>query len=178
MLTTNDYTSSLLFGVQWDLVLKHIEVKEVAKGTALATTQNALRSNSTSWGNYRDAGFIINRGKYADCKTWKQSTTWTPYNQTTSNNFVKNGVKQVQSNTNGILLTTGASDVCKKMNIYDLAGNVEEWTLEYTNNSANSCARRSGNYQTSGSNIPASSRNLNPATTSVGTVGFRTALFK
>ncbi len=178
MLTTNDYTSSLLFGVQWDLVLKHIEVKEVAKGTALATTQNALRSNSTSWGNYRDAGFIINRGKYADCKTWKQSTTWTPYNQTTSNNFVKNGVKQVQSNTNGILLTTGASDVCKKMNIYDLAGNVEEWTLEYTNNSANSCARRSGNYQASGSNIPASSRNLNPATTSVGTVGFRTALFK
>ena len=178
MLTTNDYTSSLLFGVQWDLVLKHIEVKEVAKGTALATTQNALRSNSTSWGNYRDAGFIINRGKYADCKTWKQSTTWTPYNQTTSNNFVKNGVKQVQSNTNGILLTTGASDVCKKMNIYDLAGNVEEWTLEYTNNSANSCARRSGNYQTSGSNIPASSRNLNPAATSVGTVGFRTALFK
>ncbi len=178
MLTTNDYTSSLLFGVQWDLVLKHIEVKEVAKGTALATTQNALRSNSTSWGNYRDAGFIINRGKYADCKTWKQSTTWTPYNQTTSNNFVKNGVKQVQSNTNGILLTTGASDVCKKMNIYDLAGNVEEWTLEYTNNSANSCARRSGNYKTSGSNIPASSRNLNPATTSVGTVGFRTALFK
>ena len=178
MLTTNDYTSSLLFGVQWDLVLKHIEVKEVAKGTALATTQNALRSNSKSWGNYRDAGFIINRGKYADCKTWKQSTTWTPYNQTTSNNFVKNGVKQVQSNTNGILLTTGASDVCKKMNIYDLAGNVEEWTLEYTNNSANSCARRSGNYQTSGSNEPASSRNLNPATTSVGTVGFRTALFK
>ena len=178
MLTTNDYTSSLLFGVQWDLVLKHIEVKEVAKGTALATTQNALRSNSTSWGNYRNAGFIINRGKYADCKTWKQSTTWTPYNQTTSNNFVKNGVKQVQSNTNGILLTTGASDVCKKMNIYDLAGNVEEWTLEYTNNSANSCARRSGNYQTSGSNEPASSRNLNPATTSVGTVGFRTALFK
>ena len=178
MLTTNDYTSSLLFGVQWDLVLKHIEVKEVAKGTALATTQNALRSNSTSWGNYRDAGFIINRGKYADCKTWKQSTTWTPYNQTTSNNFVKNGVKQVQSNTNGILLTTGASDVCKKMNIYDLAGNVEEWTLEYTNNSANSCARRSGNYQASGSNIPASSRNLNPATTSVETVGFRTALFK
>lgn len=178
MLTTNDYTSSLLFGVQWDLVLKHIEVKEVAKGTALATTQNTLRSNSTSWGNYRDAGFIINRGKYADCKTWKQSTTWTPYNQTTSNNFVKNGVKQVQSNTNGILLTTGASDVCKKMNIYDLAGNVEEWTLEYTNNSANSCARRSGNYQASGSNIPASSRNLNPATTSVETVGFRTALFK
>ena len=44
MLTTDDYTGSLMFGVQWDLVLKHIEVKEVAKGTALATIQNALRS--------------------------------------------------------------------------------------------------------------------------------------
>lgn len=31
---------------------------------------------------------------------------------------------------NSILLTTGASDTCKKMNIYDLAGNVEEYTLE------------------------------------------------
>ena len=174
-----NYNSSLMFGVQWDLVLKHIEVKEVAKGTALATIQSALRSDSKDWGNYSNATFTINRGKYADYKSYTLSTTWTPYNQTTSNNFVNvSSVKQVQSGSDGILLTTGASDTCKKMNIYDLAGNVEEWTLEYTNNSANSCARRSGNYQASGSNIPASSRNLNPATTSVGTVGFRTALFK
>ena len=53
-LSTENYTSSLMFGVQWDLVLKHIEVKEVAKGTALATIQSALRSDSSSWGNYSE----------------------------------------------------------------------------------------------------------------------------
>ena len=120
--TGKSYTSSLMFGVQWDLVLKHIEVKEVAKGTGLETIQSALNSDSTGWGNYYDASFEINRGKYADYKDYTLSTTWTPYNQTTSNNFVNSSsVKQVQSEGNGILLTTGASDACKKMNIYDLA---------------------------------------------------------
>ena len=132
--TGKSYTSSLMFGVQWDLVLKHIEVKE-ANGTGLETIQSALNSDSTSWGNYCDASFTINRGKYADYKDYTLSTIWTPYNETTSNNFVNSSsVKQVQSNGNGILLTTGASEACKKMNIYDLAGNVWEWTLEYTSN--------------------------------------------
>ena len=59
---------------------------------------------------------VVNK-RYVDNNTL--STTWTPYNQTTSNNFVNsNSVKQVQSNGNGILLTTGASDDCQKMNIW------------------------------------------------------------
>ena len=116
--TGKSYTSSLMFGVQWDLVLKHIEVREAVKGTALETIQSALVSDSSSWGNYNNASFEINRGKYADYKSGSLSTTWTPYNQTTSNNFVNSSrVKQTQSSGNGILLTTGASDACKKMNI-------------------------------------------------------------
>ena len=133
--TGKSYASSLMFGVQWDLVLKHIEVKEVAKETALETIQSAIRTDSSGWGNYMNSTFTINRGKYADYKSFTLSTTWTPYNQTTSNNFVNSSsVKQKQSSdsVSGILLTTGASDQCKKMNIYDLAGNVWERTLEYS----------------------------------------------
>lgn len=179
MLTTDNYTSSLMFGVQWDLVLKHIEVKEVAKGTELATIQSALRSDSKDWGNYYNASFTINRGKYADYKSYRLSTTWTPYNQTTSNNFVNsNSVKQVQSNGNGILLTTGASDDCQKMNIYDLAGNVWEWTLEYTSDTFTPCAIRGGSYGYSGSYGPASSRYGSDTANSYGNVGFRESLYK
>ena len=180
MLTTDNYTCSLMFGVQWDLVLKHIEVKEVAKGTELATIQSALRSNSTSWGNYRDASFTINRGKYADFKDYELSTIWTPYNETTSNNFVNSSsVKQVQnSNGNGILLTTGASDACKKMNIYDLAGNVWELTLEYTSITGYPCAHRGGDCIFSGSGGPASYSNGGRATYSDLNVGFRASLYK
>ena len=177
--TGKSYTSSLMFGVQWDLVMKHIEVKEVAKGTTLATIQSALRTDSKDWGNYYNASFEINRGKYADDKDYTLSTTWTPYNQTTSNNFVNsNSVKQVQSSGNGIVLTTGASDACKKMNIYDLAGNVWEWTLEDSAGINIPCAFRGGNYVCSGYSAPASYRNCDYTTCSSGGVGFRLSLFK
>ena len=134
--TGKSYTSSLMFGVQWDLVLKHIEVKE-AKGTALATIQSALRSDSKDWGNYSNASFTINRGKYAK---FGELSTWYNYNNesglTGCVTYADGRSTKVSasSGSNSILLTTGASEACKKMNIYDLAGNVSEWTLEYTSN--------------------------------------------
>ena len=169
--TEKSYTSSLMFGVQWDLVLKHIETKEVEKGTALATIQSALRSNSSSWGNYRDASFTINRGKYAKDGAL---STWYNYNTALENCVTyANGIstKVASSNINSILLTTGASDACKKMNIYDLAGNVDEWTLEYTAGTNYPCAHRSGPYLNYGSNIPASYRNNYRTTDSYGSLG-------
>lgn len=46
---SGSYTSSLMFGVQWDLVLKYIETKKVATVTDIKTK---LNSNSTPIGNY------------------------------------------------------------------------------------------------------------------------------
>ena len=178
--TGKSYTSSLMFGVQWDLVLKHIEVKEVAKGTALATIQSALRSDSTSLGNYYNASFEINRGKYAK---YGALTTWYNYNNESGlANCVTyaNGTstKVSASSSNAILLTTGASDECKKMNIYDLAGNVWEWTLEYTANTLSPCAIRGGRYFFNGSNYTASRRDGNDTTYSGNSIGFRPSLYK
>lgn len=131
-LSTENYTGSLMFGVQWDLVMKHIEVKEREKGTELATIQSTLRSNSISFGNYYGSGFVINRGRYAK---FNAETTWYNYNVASTNSVIyTNGISRKiasSSYSNAIVLTTGASDVCRKMNIYDLAGNVAEWTLEY-----------------------------------------------
>ena len=176
--TGKSYTSSLMYGVQWDLVMKHIEVKEVAKGTALATIQSALRSDSRDWGNYRDASFTINRGKYAK---YGALTTWYNYNTALANCVtLENGISKKVSaspSSNSILLTTGASDVCKKMNIYDLAGNVYEWTLEYTANTSRPCADRGG-YGDDGSLTPASYRNYVSTTSSSINIGFRSSLFK
>ena len=177
--TGKSYTSSLMYGVQWDLVLKHIEVKEVANGTALATIQRALRTDSKDWGNYRDASFEINRGKYAK---YGALTTWYNYNTALANCVTyANGTStkvSVSSSSNSILLTTGASDACKKMNIYDLAGNVYEWTLEYTAITNVPCARRGGGFVNDGSGYPASSRYYSNTTNSYDNVGFRPSLFK
>ncbi len=168
-----------MFGVQWDLVLKHIETKEVEKGTALATIQSALRSNSSSWGNYRDASFTINRGKYAKDGAL---STWYNYNTALENCVTyANGTStkiSASDYNNSILLTTGASDACKKMNIYDLAGNVSELTLEYTADSNVPCTVRGGSYHNVGSGPPASYRYNLLTTLSVSTYGFRSSLFK
>ena len=178
--TDKSYTSSLMFGVQWDLVLKHIEVKEVANGTALEKIQSALRNDSKDWGNYCDATFTINRGNYAK---YGALTTWYNYNNESGlANCVtyangKSTKLSASSRSNSILLTTGASDACKKMNIYDLAGNVWEWTLEY-NFPISPCASRGGSYSSNGYTSP-SYRGNNYATDNSGYyVGFRPSLFK
>ena len=47
----------------------------------------------------------------------------------------------------------------KANNIYDLAGNVEEWTSEnYTADSSRPCVYRGGSYLSTGSGFPASDR--------------------
>ncbi len=165
---SGNYTSSLMFGVQWDLVMKFLETKGVS--------QDDLRSDSTSWGNYRNSTFTLNRGKYAQ---YNKLSTWYNYNQDLAN-CVQSSVKQGASDsTNSILLTTGASDETKKMNIYDLAGNVWEWTLEYTSNTSNPCADRGGNYHNTGSYEPARSRDhfSYDTTHSFNGNGFRLSLF-
>ena len=51
-------TSSLIFGIQWDLILKYIENKNI-------TAKANLTSDSTTIGNYYNSEFILSRGKFA-----------------------------------------------------------------------------------------------------------------
>ena len=169
------YTGSLMFGVQWDLVLKFIEVK---MSTTDATIVSKLNSDSKDIGNYRDAIFTINRGKYATSSNWTLSNTWNACITSISNYVGENANKLVQrSDGNGILLTTGAVDQNNLMNIYDIAGNVWEWTLEYTSRSNSPCANRGGDYNSAGSDYPTSYRSYRNTTYSYNHVGFRISLY-
>jgi len=155
---SGDRTTSLLFGVQWDLTLKYLEKK--------GTSQADLKTYSTSWGNYQsNAWNITNENlKYAEYKnsSLKPWTTATEKSKTSSEQ---------------ILLSTGADESFSKMGIYDLAGNVYEWTLEYTSDTSNPCASRGGSYSISGSNYPASDRGNYGTTGLYGGIGFRLALY-
>ena len=146
-------TSSLMFGIQWDLVLAYLEANGVS--------ENDLKVNSGSWGNYSNEAFDITRGKYS-----------TDYgaNYTTVNGTYPKPASRV-------LLTTGATVRNSKMNIYDLAGNVWEWTLEKSTDTDDPCAIRGGSYYDSGSVCPASSRNGSSTSNSHYNVGIRPALY-
>ena len=83
------------------------------------------------------------------------------------------------SDGNGILVTTGTSETNKVMNIYDIAGNVWEWTLELTSYPGTNrpCARRGGGFNVTGSDYPAALR-FNVSTDFSGfNIGFRVSLF-
>ncbi len=153
---SGNYTSSLMFGVQWDLVLKYLENK--------GTSQADLKTNSTSWGNYSDNLWNITNENSKYSKDYG-STTWTT------------GAYGVKASSLSILLSTGSSDTFSKQGIYDIAGNVWEWTLEYTSYSSIPCATRGGNYVGNGASTPAAYRSVNGTTGCNNFVGFRLSLY-
>ena len=162
MTPDSSYTSSLMFGIQWDLVCKFLEVK-----SDLTTAD--INSNSTNWGNYNNAKIEnIVSGKYAI------------YNGVSLGEWItisKLYTKQNSGNDYRTLLSTGITDYTKKMNIYDFAGNEWEWTLEKASNSYDSCAYRGGGYDLTGSDYPDSGRSSSSTTSSYSSVGFRSILY-
>ncbi len=166
-------TSSLMFGVQWDLVLAFM-----SKDTAKITSTDVLTENSTAIGNYSDSTFQLSKtGKYAVYSNNSLSSTWNP-STTSTTNFVDSSRNKIAQSPNGILVTTGTSEKNKVMNIYDIAGNVIEWTLEKPSFTSAPCAGRGGHFYGSGSGFPADYRFIGSTDFSFcNFFGFRVSLF-
>ena len=144
---------TLCYGIQWDATLAFIGDENYNK-------------DSTSKGNYYNNAWTINR------ETAKSSSnggnTWKPISEETNKTKTKTA-------SESIFLTTGASEDFRKNNIYDLAGNVAEWT-----NEAGSTAYRDprgGNYYGNGTDYPASTRNSDVPNRCDDIIGFRPALY-
>ena len=161
-------TSSLIYGVQWDLVLKFIETKN-------SNQKENLTSDSTKIGNYYNSTLILNRGKFAQ---YNALLKWYNFNSDEKSNLVEKSQKKEQSsNENGILLTTGATEATNLQNIYDIAGNVWEWTREFCNTSY-PCVDRGGSYGNTGSGALAKNRSNGNTSGCSDSVGFRVGLWK
>ena len=124
-------TSTLIYGVQWDAVMKWME--------------NVNNPN----------------GK----KYIQDSTGMGWYSDNSGDNPQKTGIDIGEENR-------GSNQVKK---IYDLAGNVFEWTME--SYSTDGRVVRGGNYGGTGSNNPASNRNSRYPSFSDSDIGFRPTLF-
>lgn len=93
--------------------------------------------------------------------------------QTNSNTWGNYKAPTGDASTNsGALKNTGTSEYWKTNNIYDLAGNVWEWTQEWYGNEEN-VARRGGNYVYSGEERPVAMRYPNKNTMTADVIGFR-----
>ena len=143
------YTSSLMFGVQWDLVAKSLEY-------------NYPNLNETSYddGNLRSNLYNITNLKAKYSNNWGKDWFNCPYNKTTISN---------------ILLTTGASEEFKKNNIYDLIGNVTELSLEKNSNGTIPVVFRDG---TLNNDAGYNHRGQYTVTSSSDSLGFRVCMYQ
>ena len=108
--TSNSVTSGLVTGTMWDVMVQYIVAE-------------SEYTSSGTWGNYKDSSLDLDRGYYTNVDS----------NGTTDGfKAVTSGQKSGTRITNYpyVLLSTGASDAAKKKNIYDVAGNLWEWTTE------------------------------------------------
>ena len=127
--STKEYTSSLLFGLQFDLVCKFLDEK-----TGIDI--------DSAWGNFTDT-------LYTPSSTAKYSSdhgkSYTP---------VKGEVSYSKTTEEEILLTTGAIEETTEgidtnpMNIYDFAGNVIEYILYHSKSENYPCYIPGASYDT------------------------------
>ena len=101
---TGETRTELMFGIQYDLILRHMERRG-------AKTKSELKTKSGSWANYKDQTFTVERGLYFQYGA-NLSTEW---------NKVAGFTKAKSA---PVLYTTGATDRHLAMGIYDLAGNL------------------------------------------------------
>ena len=142
---------TLMFGIQWHLIMKFFE--------NTLSYEELAENEGFNWGNYFcSPAFTVQRGSYS----LDHGVTYTKIN----NEYTIDG-KQV-------FLTTGASDRNMKYNIYDLAGNIWEWTLEKPSISAVPCSRRGGSC---GSGWPVAIRRASDNDNAGDDRGFRIVIF-
>ena len=161
---TSGVVSTLIYSVQWDRVLDWWEELD----------SNLSATASTDYGNYYD--HAINEGDLnLDAKfATLDSTTYLlgEYEEVAYTDGVSDSVK-----TGGAkwLLSTGALKQAKVYNIYDMAGNVYEWTME--GKSTGNRTIRGGHFGAVGSERPAAYRSSYNAAVGDHYVGFRTSLY-
>ena len=129
--------------------------------------KDKLNSNSEKIGNYLNSTMILNRGMYMSGNNW--------YNYDKNlENRIKNKKKEAMK---AFILTTGSSNNTRIQNIYDIAGNVWEWTLEKTDDNSNPCMHRGGGFIDKSMNYPASRRSIGHILYNLSYLGFRVTLF-
>lgn len=129
----NNITTMMITGSLWDETLDWIVSSGATNSEGTTLTYQLVGSNSTTFGNYSNATFNY-IAKDAEMPTATET-------------------KAISTNTR---IPAGSAEYTKINNIYDMAGNVYDWTTEAYSTYSRVC--RGGNYDVNGSSNPVADR--------------------
>ena len=129
------------------------------------------------WGNQWDRTlmWLIETGSKTKEQIADDSTSWGNYYNATFEYVNSSGSTATKNENSSTRIPTGSAEYTKANNIYDLAGNVRDWTMEAS--STVSRVYRGGYYNYVGDSDPAGSRYSNDPTFSYSYYGCRSALY-
>lgn len=162
----NSYVKSgLITGTQWDMMMKF-----------LSNTSGYSDMKNTNWGNYDDVSLSNLRGYYTNVD---MSDAATDGFKKIENDFSTN------SETNSfVILTTGSTEHVLRKGLYDVAGNLWEWTQEASyiakvdyNITYNTYTLRGGSFYNACANRPGCYRGYSFAPDTHTYYGFRPVLY-
>ena len=163
--SNNSYVQSgLITGTQWDMMMKF-----------LSDSSNYSDMKSTQWGNYDNVSLTNLRGYYTNVNTSNAST----------DGFKSTEGFTTNSGTNSwVILTTGSTEQVLKKGLYDVAGNLWEWTQESSyvanlgyNITYNTYNLRGGSFIYAYASYPACYRGCDYAPVAYTSFGFRPVLY-
>ena len=129
------------------------------------------------WGNQWDRTlmWLIETGSKTKEQIADDSTSWGNYYNATFEYVNSSGSTATKNEGSSTRIPTGSAEYTKANNIYDLAGNVRDWTMEAL--STYSRVSRGGYCGNGGDSIPAGSRDYGNPTYSDSHSGCRSALY-
>jgi len=146
MYATNKVQSGLLTGTMWDTICRWLQ------------DSGYNVKDSRLWGNYNNAA-VTGISEYST----NGGATWLTRSPATA-----------KGTATSWMLKTGHTDYTKANNIYDIAGNVQEWVAE---DSGTNKMYRGGGHDVNGQTRPAGMRFAYSGTTVSSVIGYRVALF-